>query len=43
MPFLIRFLRKNPNFVVFENGVQFYLEHSSRLEESLRLGSIGVV
>jgi hypothetical protein len=26
MPFLIRFLRKNPNLVLF------YLEHSSRLE-----------
>jgi hypothetical protein len=43
MPFLIRFLGKNPNLVLFGNGVQFYLEHSSRLEEYLRLGSIGVV
>ncbi len=32
MPFLIRFLRKNSNLVLFGNGVQFYLEHSSRLD-----------
>jgi hypothetical protein len=35
--------KKNPNMALFGNRVQFYLEHSSRLEEYWRLGSIGVV
>jgi hypothetical protein len=35
--------KKNPNLILFGNGVQFYLEHSSRLDEYWRLGSIGVV
>jgi hypothetical protein len=43
MPCLIRFLRKNPNLILFGNGVEFYLEHASTFEEYWRLGSIGVV
>jgi hypothetical protein len=31
------------SIVQVESGVQFYLEHSSRLEEYWKLGSIGVV
>ncbi len=43
MPFLFRFLRKTPNLILFGTGVEFYLEHSSRLEEYWRLYGIGVV